>query len=772
MHDLKNPSPDSQPPRSVQAEPPEEHTGLTKGDAKKVAAGLPAVTNSLKMVYGQAGLGRGTKALLKLNQKNGFDCPSCAWPDPDDERSPTEFCENGAKAVASEATARRITAEFFTQYSVAELSEQQDYWMDQQGRLTEPMVLHEDSTHYVPISWDRAFDLIAQELNALDSPDEAVFYTSGRASNEAAFLYGLFARKFGTNNLPDCSNMCHESSGAALKASLGVGKGTVSLDDFYDCDTILLIGQNPGTNHPRMLSALQKAERNGATIIAVNPLKEAGLLAFAHPQEVVGLLGGRSPLSSEYLQVNVNGDLALLQGINKVLLEEYEERIDREFIEAHTTGFEAFRENILEADWEEIERRSGIPRKRIEHAARLVSRERKRLITCWAMGLTQHKNAVATIREVANLHLLLGAVGRPGAGVCPVRGHSNVQGDRTMGIFEAMPDAFLDAIGQEFRFEPPRRHGWNTVQAIQAMHEGRGKVFFALGGNFLQATPDTEFTAEALRKCNLTVQVSTKLNRSHLVTGKVGLILPCLGRSDQDIQSGHAQFVTVENSMGVVHQSHGNLEPPSSQLLSETAIVARLADATLGSNAVLDWLELAANYDRIRDRIERCIPGFEDFNQRVRQPGGFYLPNSAKERKWDTPEEKAVFCPSELSGTDLEEGELLLMTLRSHDQFNTTIYGLDDRYRGIHNERRLVFMNPADMRERGIGALKPVDLTSHFNGKERHVRDFLAIPYDIPARTVAGYFPELNPLVPVDSFADISETPTSKSIRVTIVPAE
>lgn len=755
---------------------PEEHTGIRVGSPSHSAAGLPAVLSSLNHVFTQAGVVRGTQAMLKLNQKNGFDCPSCAWPDPDDHRAPTEFCENGAKAIAAETTLKRVTPEFFAQYSVRELAAQSDYWLEQQGRLTHPMLLEAGAsgTHYKPVSWDQAFTIMAEELNKLASPDEAVFYTSGRASNEAAFLYQLFVRQYGTNNLPDCSNMCHESSGAALKETLGVGKGTVKLSDFDKADTIIVVGQNPGTNHPRMLSALQSAARHGAKIISVNPLREAGLLGFKHPQEMLGMAGLATKLTGQFIQVRINGDMALFRGIAKALLAMEKENpgtvLDQTFIKDRSIGYDAYRAQVEATTWDEIEKLSGIERAEIEAAAQQIASGSRKVISCWAMGLTQHRNAVATIQEVVHVHLLLGAVAREGAGLCPVRGHSNVQGDRTMGIFEKMPDSFLDKLGEVFGFEPPRHHGWDTCMAIKAMHEGQGKFFFGLGGNFLSATPDTEYTAAALRNCNLTAHISTKLNRSHLITGKRALILPCLGRSEVDLQNGMEQFVTVENSMGIVHMSQGRLTPPGDQCMSETAIVARLAEATLKGRSTVPWRELSGNYDLIRDKVEAVIPGFENFNERVRQPGGFYLYNAAREGVFNTPtgNGRAVFVAHPLSSLEAGPGQLVLQTFRSHDQFNTTVYGLHDRYRGISNERRIVFLNPEDMRARKIGPVQPVDITSHWNGETRVARNFLAIPYDIPAGTAAAYFPEANVLVPVDSVAEVSNTPTSKGVIITV----
>ncbi|MDP0490993.1 MAG: FdhF/YdeP family oxidoreductase [Verrucomicrobiota bacterium JB023] len=741
---------------------------------KTHAAGPAAVASSLNHVMRTAGPVRGTKALLDLNQKNGFDCPSCAWPDPDDHRAPAEFCENGAKAIASEATQRKVDPAFFARYSIDELQQESDYWHDQQGRLTDPMILREGATHYEPIAWDEAFSLIARELNALPSPDDAIFYTSGRTSNEAAFLYQLFARAFGTNNLPDCSNMCHESSGTALKQSVGVGKGTVTLDDIHHADTVLCIGQNPGTNHPRMLSALEETVKNGGKVVAVNPLKEAGLMGFAHPQKLKGMVDRSTSLASQYLQVKINGDLALLRALGKELFEreDKESIFDHDFIKEHTTGFETYRKHCQQADWEELVEKSGISRSDIEALADTVLSGERKLITCWAMGLTQHRNAVATIREVANIHLLLGAIGRPGAGLCPVRGHSNVQGDRTVGIFEKMPKSFLAALDKEFGMKSPRKHGHDVVNAILAMDKEPGKVFFAMGGNFLQASPDTDFTARALEKCRLTCHVATKLNRSHLVTGKVGLILPCLGRSEHDEQATGPQFVTCENSMGIVHQSKGKLDPASENLMSEPAIVCGLAKATLQTPIKVDWTRLANDYDQIRNLIEAIIPGFDNYNERVREPGGFYLPNPAKDRRWDTDTGKANFSDvGDLDQFEVAAGRLLLQTLRSHDQYNTTVYGLNDRYRGIGMGRRIIFLNPKDMEEREIKPVSLVDITSHWTGEERYAKGFFAIPYDIPRGTAAAYFPEANVLVPVASTARESNTPTSKAIEISIKPS-
>jgi molybdopterin-dependent oxidoreductase alpha subunit len=759
---------------SVNAEPPVETVGIEIKEAGGVAGGIPAIVQTVRHAWREMGARRSLKTLLAINQKDGFDCPGCAWPEPDGERSHAEFCENGAKAVAEEATTKRVTPEFFSEWSVEALSKKSDFWLGKRGRLTQPMLLKERGTHYEPVSWDEAFKLIATELNALASPDDAIFYTSGRTSNEAAFLYQLFVRQFGTNNLPDCSNMCHESSGSALTETIGIGKGTVTLADFDLADLVFVIGQNPGTNHPRMLTALQKAKRRGCKIVHINPLPEIGTTRFKHPQEIFRLMGKGTGLADLFLQVRINGDVALLKGIMKELLEEEERRpgkvLDREFIREQTAGFESFSDALRRVNWDEITEQSGINREQIREAALLMMNS-DRTICCWAMGLTQHKNAVANIQEIVNLLLLRGQIGKPGAGVCPVRGHSNVQGDRTMGIWERPTDAFLASLAKEFSFEPPRAYGLDTVEAIKAMHEEPGKVFFALGGNFLSATPDTEFTAEALRRCRLTVQVSTKLNRAHLITGEQALILPCLGRTEIDEQATGLQFVSSENSMGVVQSSRGTLRPASEHLLSEPMIVARLALATLGERSHVDWLALGGNYDLIRAGIERVIPGFEDYNRRVREPGGFYLPNLARKRRFMTATAKANFTVHELPRHTLRPGQFLMMTMRSHDQFNTTIYGLDDRYRGIYNGRRVVFLNSQDIKEAGLHEGQLVDLTSHFEGQERTAPRFVVVSYSIPRRCAATYFPEANVLVPIGSVAEKSNTPASKSVVISLRPS-
>ncbi len=756
------------------AQPPEESTPARVGSVSKSAGGVPAIISSLKASLAEMGAVRMVQTLVKINQKTGFDCPGCAWPEPEEERSHAEFCENGAKHVADEATKKKIGPEFFHEWTVTDLALQSDHWLGKQGRITHPMILRGGAARYEPVNWDEAFTLIAAELNSLNSPDEAVFYTSGRTSNEAAFLYQLFVRQFGTNNLPDCSNMCHESSGSALGETIGVGKGTVTLEDFDRAQAIFVSGQNPGTNHPRMLTALEQATKNGCKIVHINPLPEVGMTRFKHPQHLSGWIGSGTELADLFLQVRINGDVALLKGIMLEVLAEEQRRpgtvLDREFIREYTTGFENFAAALECEDWSAIVEQCGVPRVRIAAAAQIFIKS-ERTIFCWAMGLTQHKNAVANIQEIVNLMLLRGQIGKPGAGLCPVRGHSNVQGDRTMGIWERPTEPFLNSLSAEFGFEPPRKHGFDTVQSIQAMHHGNAQVFFALGGNFLSASPDTEYTAAALRSCRLTVHVSTKLNRAHLITGEQALILPCLGRTEIDQQAGGPQFVSTENSMAVVQASRGFLPPASEHLLSEPAIVARLARATLGQKSNVQWEELVAKYDLIRDHIARVVPGFADYNARIRQPGGFQLPSSVRQREFKTPSGKAVFTVHVLPKHHLEPGQFLMMTIRSHDQFNTSIYGLDDRYRGISNGRRVVFLNEQDIREAGLAAGMKVDLISHFEGEERVARNFTIVSYDIPRRSAATYFPETNVLVPVRSVAEKSNTPTSKSVVISVRPA-
>ena len=756
--------------RSISSENPEQLSHLHTGQVKTKAVGLPAILSSFRYALGEGGLARGLKALGKMNQKDGFDCPSCAWPDPDDERSGiAEYCENGAKAIAEEITTKKLTPDFFAKNSVAGLSALPDYELGKKGRLAQPMYLPKGATHYQPIEWDEAFDKIAATLNALASPDQAVFYTSGRTSNEAAFLYQLFVRAYGTNNLPDCSNMCHESSGVALTETLGLGKGSVTLDDLHHAEVIVIMGQNPGTNAPRMLTALEKAKKNGAQIISINPLPETGLMAFRNPQEVKGILGSATQLTDLFLQVKLNGDMALLQAIELMLWLEEERQpgavFDHGFIKEHTAGYEAFAEHLQQRSLPELSEACGISIEQIGQAASLL-KDKKKIIICWAMGLTQQRNAVDTIKEIVNLLLLKGSIGKPGAGTCPVRGHSNVQGDRTVGIWERPTKTLLDSIQKNFGFTPPREHGYDVVASIKAMHEGRAKVFFAMGGNFLSATPDTLYTAEALRRCSLTVHVSTKLNRSHLVHGEEAIILPCLARSDKDTMNNEDQFVSCENSMGVVQSSKGMLKPISAHLLSEPVIVCRLAKATLGQRSTVDWDKYLKSYDAIRDDIERTIPGFEDYNKRVRQPGGFYLPNAPREGKFTTSTQKAQFSVVYPGKITLAPGELMMRTIRSHDQFNTTIYGMNDRYRGIYDERRVVLINEEDMREQGLQKGDVVDLSSHYNGIERIAHTFVVVPYSIPKGCAATYYPETNVLVPIDNTAAKSNTPVSKLVVI------
>jgi molybdopterin-dependent oxidoreductase alpha subunit len=738
--------------RDARAQPPEDPVALRTRPPPQVAGGMAAVASALTRAASEAGLVRGARLLRRLNQVDGYDCPGCAWPDPDGERSAFEFCENGAKAAAEEGTRERAGPELFARWSVAELSRQSDLWLGKQGRLTHPMVLRPGATHYQPLSWDDAFALLSRELNALDHPDQAVFYTSGRTSNEAAFLYQLFVRAFGTNNLPDCSNMCHESSGSGLSETIGIGKGTVRLHDFEKAQVIAVIGQNPGTNHPRMLTALQAAKRAGAKILSINPLREAGLVAFRHPQHP---LERATPLADLFLQVRINGDVALLQGLGKAVLEAG--AVDHPFVRDRTENYPAYAANLASVSWSAIVAGSGLAEQQIRDAGRLFI-EHERIIVCWAMGLTQHQNAVDNVREIVNLLALRGALGKPGAGVCPVRGHSNVQGDRTMGIWERPKPAFLDALEQATGIKAPREHGFDTVQAIHALHEGRARVFLAMGGNFLSATPDTEYTATALRAARLTAHVSTKLNRSHLIAGEMALILPCLGRTERD----PAGFVSTENSMGVVQMSRGRLPPASEHLLSEPSIVARLAEAALPGSPVR-WRWLAEDYDRIRNLVEKVVPGFAGYNRRVREPGGFYLPNPVREGNF-----KAKLTVHALPDHQLEPGQLLMMTVRSHDQYNTTIYGLDDRYRGLKGDRRVVLLNRDDMRALCIADGQTVDITSHFRGVPRTARRFTAVAYDIPRGCACTYFPEANALVPAGQVAHASNTPASKSVVISL----
>jgi molybdopterin-dependent oxidoreductase alpha subunit len=756
------------------AEPPSEDYPTKTGKRDRSAAGLSSIWETVHRGARDMGVKRSFRTLLALNQKDGFDCPSCAWPDPDDERKTAEFCENGAKAVASEATRARITPEFFARHAIPDLLQQTDLWMDQQGRLTEPMVRRRGTDRYQPISWDDAFALVARELGALASPNEASFYTSGRASNEAAFLYGLFARQFGTNNLPDCSNMCHESSGLGLTETIGIGKSTVKIEDFTLADSIFIIGQNPGTCHPRMLTELQKAAKNGCKIVSVNPLPETGMIRFKNPQQPLSLLGRGTPIACLFLPVRVNGDVALFKGLMKEMLERDRAAggtlLAHDFISHHTEGFEALVRDLDATAWDEIVRESGVTREQIAEGA-AIALASERMICAWAMGITQHGSGVANVKSIVNFALLRGQIGRRGAGLCPVRGHSNVQGDRTVGIWEKMSPAFLQALGKEFGFSPPEAHGLDTVKTIEAMHEGKVKVFVGLGGNFLSATPDTHYTSEAIARCRLTVQISTKLNRAHLITGEQALILPCLGRTERDVQASGEQFVTVEDTTGVVHQSRGVLPPASEHLMSESAIIGRIALATLGDRSTVGWQALIDDYDRIREHIEHVVPGFVQYNRRVREPGGFYLPNGPREGIFPTKSGRAQFTVTAIPRHDLADGRLLLTTVRSHDQFNTTIYGENDRYRGVFGGRRVIFMNADDMRERHIAENQLVDIVSHFGSETRRAARFKVVPYEIPRGCAAAYYPETNVLVPVAAVAAGSNQPASKSIPITLEAA-
>ena len=757
--------------------PPQQDVDESKikvGEPKTYAAGVKGVLVSLQHGLDQMGATRSVRTLRLLNQREGFDCPGCAWPEPHGHRKVAEFCENGAKAVAEEATTRRVTPEFFAEHSVAELAEKSDYWLGQQGRLTEPMVLREGASHYEPITWDDAFALVGGTLRGLADPNEAIFYTSGRTSNEAAFAYQLLARSLGTNNLPDCSNMCHESSGSALIQTIGIGKGSVSLADVTGADLLLVVGQNPGTNHPRMLSALEEAKGNGATIVAVNPLPEAGLMRFKNPQNVRGVVGKGTPLADEFCQIRLGGDLAFFRALGHLVLAAEDAApgtvLDREFIASSTFGFEEWAADIRQLDWDEVDAATGLSREQIAHVARLLV-ESKRTIICWAMGLTQHKQSVPTIRELVNVLLLRGMIGKPGAGVCPVRGHSNVQGDRTMGINEKPTAKFLDALDAEFAITSPREHGYDTVEAIHAMRDGKAKVFFAVGGNFVSATPDTEVTKRALRSMDLTVHVSTKLNMSHVVPGKVALIMPTLGRTERDEQAGGTQFVTVEDSMSVVHRSRGRLSPAGPSLLSEVAIVSRLARAVFGDSHAVPWAGFEDDYDTVRDHISRVVPGCVDYNSRVREPDGFVLPHPPRDsRSFPTTTGKANFTVNPVQLITVPAGRLILQTLRSHDQYNTTIYGLDDRYRGVHDGRRVVFVNPEDLATLGISDGAMVDMISEWPSDsgvvERRVKLFRVIAYPTARGCAAAYFPEANALVPLESTAETSNTPTSKAIII------
>ncbi|WP_137292982.1 FdhF/YdeP family oxidoreductase [Nocardioides dongxiaopingii] len=735
------------------------------------AAGPTAVAVSMKRAVEGMGTRRTAQTLLRLNQVDGFDCQGCAWPDPAPEhRHTAEFCENGVKAVTDEVTLRRVGREFFAAHSIEELAGRTDYWLGQQGRITEPMVLRAGGTHYEPISWDDAFALLASHLNGLASPDEAVFYTSGKVSNEAAFVFQLFVRAYGTNNLPDCSNMCHESTSVGLAEVIGIGKASVTLDDVHHAELIVIAGQNPGTNHPRMLSALEIAKKNGARIIDINPLREAGLTRFKNPQTVKGMAGRGTVMADLHLRVRINGDLALFQAIASLLLEWGE--LDHDFIEQHTHGFEAYAEHLRALDWDVVLAATGLEREEIHQAARMIADSRK-TVYCWAMGIVQHQNGVANVKEISNLAFLQGNIGKPGAGLFPVRGHSNVQGDRTMGIWERPPAHFLDALRDEFGFEPPREHGYDSVAAVKAFRDGKAKVFFGLGGNFVAAMSDTMVTEDALRKADLTVQVSTKPNRSHVVHGREALILPPLGRSERDLTGGRRQRVTVEDSVCSVHTSHGPLEPASDELRSEVDIVCTMALATLGDRHGIPWHELRDDYGQIRRRIGRMVPGCAGYEEKVDQPGGFVLPHAPRDsRTFETDSGRANFTVSPTEVLHVPDGHLLLQTMRSHDQFNTVIYGLDDRYRGIKDGRQVVLVNPRDIEALGLREGQHVDIVSEWDdGSTRSVVQFRVVAYDTPRGCAAAYYPETNALVSLDSKAVGSNQPAYKSVVVRLVPS-
>ncbi|RKT14336.1 molybdopterin-dependent oxidoreductase alpha subunit [Paraburkholderia sp. RAU2J] len=725
--------------------------------------------------------GSNYRTLFKQNQPDGFDCPGCAWPDRQ-HASTFEFCENGVKAVAAEATTKRVTPATFEANTVESLMKQTDYELEQHGRLTDPMVYDARTDRYRPIAWDDAFALIARHLNQLDSPDDAAFYTSGRASNEAAFLYQLFVRMYGTNNFPDCSNMCHEATSRGLPTTVGVGKGTVTLDDFELADTIIVFGQNPATNHPRMLGELREASRRGATIVSVNPLRERGLERFASPQHPVEMLTFSSTkIASTFIQPKLGGDFALIKGVAKHLIElddkaienRTERVLDLDFINQHTLGFSAFADDLRSESWPLLEAQSGVAREDVEGLARIYANG-KRVIATWGMGITQHKHSVQTVHMLSNLLMMRGNIGREGAGLCPVRGHSNVQGNRTVGIEDKPTQAFLDRLGKVFDFDPPREHGLDVVETVEHMIEGKVKVFMGLGGNFAMATPDTRRTFDGLRSCDLTVHITTKLNRSHLVHGANALILPTLGRTEIDVQNGIAQGVTVEDSMSMVHISYGMNKPASPNLMSETAIVANIAHATLGDEKV-DWLAYARDYAKIRDAIEQAIEGFDRYNERIQHPGGFHLRVAARERDWKTSTGKANFVvhavqqDTPIARAKAIHGERLmtLMTTRSHDQYNTTVYALDDRYRGVFGQRRVVFINPTDIATLGFENGDWVDMTTVWDdGIERRADHFRLVEYDIPRGCIGAYYPETNPLVPLSSVGDVCNTPTSKSVPV------
>jgi molybdopterin-dependent oxidoreductase alpha subunit len=738
----------------------------------KPAAGWGSIRSVAFKIWEETYTGRGLKSLFKLNQPNGFDCPSCAWPDPDPKQisSFAEYCENGAKAVAWEASRRILDENFFKRHSIETLLAKSDHWLEKQGRIAFPLILKPGSKNYEPLSWENAFNSISSALNALEDPDQAIFYTSGRTSNEAAFLYQCMVRQFGTNNLPDCSNMCHEASGKALNETLGIGKASVTIDDIPKAELMLIFGQNPGTNAPRMLTVLQKLKSNGGKIIAVNPLPEAGLMQFRNPQKPWEWIGKPTSIQDLYLPITINADWALVKALQKLLIgfekQEPGSVIDSSFIADNTSGFPEFQSDLEALNLDRLIAATGLSRDNVTETAKLLKGKRK-VIIAWAMGITQHSNAESTIREFVNLLLMLGAIGKEGSGTLPVRGHSNVQGDRTMGIWEKMPDAFLNQLGKAFDFSPPRKPGVAAVDAIKLMLSGKGKVFFGMGGNFALAAPDTQKVFAALRKCTMTVQVSTKLNRSHLIHGKTALILPCLGRTEKDTTPMGDQFVSTEDTAGRIRMSKGDLSPISEMLKSEVGIVCGLARALLGEANSTDWEGMAQDYDLIRNKIEEVIPGFERYNEKIRKPGGFYLPNGPREGKFFTPDKKAHFTINPWPLRNKAPENFILMTIRSHDQFNTSVYGMDDRYRGI-KEREVVLMHPEDMKEREINEGDPLKITSHHATEKRVLEGFKAIPYELPKGTLAVYFPEGNILVALDNQSMESLCPSSKYIEVSL----
>ena len=754
--------------------PGAEYPDLKVEHKEDWAVGVPAILHSMEPAIKEMGPVRTALLMTAINQKDGFDCMSCAWPDPG-KRNVLEFCENGAKAVTWEATPVTVASSFWAENSVSSLLDKSEYWLGMQGRLTEPVYKAAGADHYEPVSWDRAFEIIGTKLNSLASPDEAAFYTSGRTANETAFAYQLFVRAFGTNNLPDCSNMCHESTGTALGETIGIGKSTIAYDDFAQSDLIIVMGQNPGTNHPRMLTALEEAKRNGAKIVAVNPLPEAGLIRYKNPQRARGLIGKETPIADLFLQIRSGGDMALLQAVSKRVIEAEAAApgsvLDHDFLAEHTLGLEAFAEHIVRLDDDVVLEATGLTLEQIDSLAELYLSSDRVIIT-WAMGLTQQRDAVATLKELISLLLLRGNIGKPGAGASPIRGHSNVQGDRTMGVWEQMSDSFLDALQAEFRFDPPREHGADSLKTVTGLQNGDIKVFFAMGGNFVAAISDTAVAEAAMRGAEMTVQVSTKLNRSHVVTGQEALILPTLGRTEVDIQASGPQFLSVEDSVCAVHATHGKVPPVASNLLSEVAIVTRLARATLADSVAVDWAAFEGDYDIIRDHISRVVPGFESFNEDVRRKGGFVLPNGPRdERRFDTATGKAMITINELQALERPAGRLILQTMRAHDQFNTTIYSLNDRYRGIKNGRDVIIVNPDDIAELGLVDGQRVDIFSEWRDEpDRVLRDYRVVSYPTARGCAAAYYPEANVLVPLLSASLKSNTPVSKAVIVRLEP--